>query len=922
MSRGLWQSISSWLNVDDTPLEVPRTIQRLKQKHWKKFKFEAVAASYGAHLICYPGAFNMTTGPLHWELLQRARAVDNQLYVATCAPARDVGGGYVAWGHSTLVGPFGEVLATTEHGEAIVISEIDYSQIEQRRTNLPLEKQRRGDLYQLVDVQRSSSHYCKRLGHTRGICYFLHGRSSKNAHIAQSNTTDDQRVYLSDKEYNEYLQYQASKHIFLPIASTAKSPTFGSWVADSGASDHISGDKSLLSDIVYSQSLPAITLANGIRTKPKGDHKMGQTIGIGHESQGLYHLTSSNSFTACSATDSPDLINKRLGHPSLSKLQKMVPSLSSLSTLDCESCQLGKHTCAIFSRSIESRLESIFSLVHSDIGGPSRVSPPLVFRYFVTFIDDFSRRTWVYLMKDRSELFSIFKSFCAEIQNQFGVSIRAFRSDNALEYLSSQFQEFMTYQGIIHQISCPAPDAFPTADLPLPSQSVSLQKGTRSTRNANPHYTFLSYHRLSSPHYDFVSSLSSISIPKTTGEALSNSGWKHAMIDEMSALHTSGTWDLVSLPEGKSTVGCRQVYIVKVGPDSQVDRLKARLVSKGYTQIFGLDYSDTCSAVAKIASVCLFLSMASVRHWPLYQLDIKNAFLHGDLEEEVYMEQTPSFVAQGESSSLVCRLRKSLYGLKQSPRAWFGKFSTVIQEFGMIRSGVDHSVFYVHSEPNLCIYLVVYVNDIVITDNDQDGITNLKQHLFQHFQTKDLGRLKYFPGIMGCRPTDTPMDPNAKLLPGQGEPLGDPERYRQLVGKLNYLTVTRPDISFPSKKQSVVPRSSAEAGYRTMTAATCELVWIKQLLRELKFEETGKMKLVCDNQTALHIASNPVFHEKTKHIEIDCHFVREKILSGDIVTKFVKSSDQLADIFTKSLTSPCINYICNKLGTYDLYASA
>ncbi|WMV42230.1 hypothetical protein MTR67_035615 [Solanum verrucosum] len=111
----------------------------------------------GAHLICYPGAFNMTTGPLHWELLQRARAVDNQLYVATCAPARDVGGGYVAWGHSTLIGPFGEVLATTEHDEAIIISEIDYSQIDLRRTNLPLEKQRRGDLYQLVDVQRSSS---------------------------------------------------------------------------------------------------------------------------------------------------------------------------------------------------------------------------------------------------------------------------------------------------------------------------------------------------------------------------------------------------------------------------------------------------------------------------------------------------------------------------------------------------------------------------------------------------------------------------------------------------------------------------------------------------------------------------------------------------------------------------------------------
>ncbi|KAF6144799.1 hypothetical protein GIB67_036262 [Kingdonia uniflora] len=116
-----------------------------------------VYAARGAHLLCYPGAFNMTTGPLHWELLQRSRAADNQLYVATCSPARDAGAGYIAWGHSTLVGPFGEVLATTEHEETIIIAEIDYSQIELRRTNLPLQNQRRGDLYQLVDLQRLNS---------------------------------------------------------------------------------------------------------------------------------------------------------------------------------------------------------------------------------------------------------------------------------------------------------------------------------------------------------------------------------------------------------------------------------------------------------------------------------------------------------------------------------------------------------------------------------------------------------------------------------------------------------------------------------------------------------------------------------------------------------------------------------------------
>ena len=117
------------------------------------------------------------------------------------------------------------------------------------------------------------------------------------------------------------------------------------------------------------------------------------------------------------------------------------------------------------------------------------------------------------------------------------------------------------------------------------------------------------------------------------------------------------------------------------------------MVAKGYTQIYGCDYGDTFSPVAKIPSVRLFLSMAAMCHWPLYQLDIKNAFLHGELLEEVYMEQPPGFVAQRESG-LVCKLRRSLYGLKQSSRAWFGRFSSVVQEFGMLRSEANHSVFY------------------------------------------------------------------------------------------------------------------------------------------------------------------------------------------------------------------------------------
>ena len=191
--------------------------------------------------------------------------------------------------------------------------------------------------------------------------------------------------------------------------------------------------------------------------------------------------------------------------------------------------------------------------------------------------------------------------------------------------------------------------------------------------------------------------------------------------------------------------------------------------------------------------------MDAMRSWPLYRLDINNAFLHGDLAEEVYMEQPLGFVAQRESG-LVCRVCHSLYGPKQSPRAWFDHFSSVVQKFGMTRSTSDHSVFYHHTSLGECIYSIVYVYNIVRTGSDYDGIWKLKQHLFNHFQIKDLGKLKYFLGIeiaqsnsdvvmsqrkyvldileeigmLDCKPVDAPMDPNVKLILRHGEPLRDP----------------------------------------------------------------------------------------------------------------------------------------------------
>jgi len=290
------------------------------------------------------------------------------------------------------------------------------------------------------------------------------------------------------------------------------------------------------------------------------------------------------------------------------------------------------------------------------------------------------------------------------------------------------------------------------------------------------------------------------------------------MLDEMNALQNNKTWELVPLPSGKSFVGFRWIFAIKVGPDGTIDHFKARLVTKGYTQIFGLDYDDTFSPVAKMASVRLFIVMPTLQQWSLYQLDVKNAFLNGDFQEEIYMEQPPVFVAQG---SLLDWYVVFANPYMASSRAWFGKFSNVVQQFGMTPSEADHSVLYRHSSVG-CIYLIVYVDDIVLTGSDHHGISQVKQHLCQHFQTKNLSKLRYFLGIevaqcntgivisqrkyaldileeiglINLKFVDTLVYPNVKLLPNQGEPLSDPEKYRRLVGKLNHLIVTRSDISF------------------------------------------------------------------------------------------------------------------------------
>ncbi|GMI78284.1 hypothetical protein HRI_001497700 [Hibiscus trionum] len=276
-------------------------------------------------------------------------------------------------------------------------------------------------------------HYCHKPGHTKRDCRKLQFKKTSSAHVASSVDTSSSAITISADEYVKLLHLQDTiKHPSGPVSALVES-------ADGSTSSVIGSGTSY--------PTPSLTLSSDLLTK--------KIIGKGHESDGLYILdTHAPEPVACTGIVSPFEEHCRLGHPSLPSLKKLCPQFSSLKSLDCESCQFAKHHRLSSSPRFNNRASAPFELVHSDVWGPSPVTSKPGFRYFVTFVDDYSRMTWLYLMKSRSELFTHFSSFCAEIRTQFGTPVRNLRSDNAKEYVSGPFQKYMLEHGILHQTSC------------------------------------------------------------------------------------------------------------------------------------------------------------------------------------------------------------------------------------------------------------------------------------------------------------------------------------------------------------------------------------------------------------------------------------------------------------------------------------
>ena len=280
-----------------------------------------------------------------------------------------------------------------------------------------------------------------------------------------------------------------------------------------------------------------------------------------------------------------------------------------------------------------------------------------------------------------------------------------------------------------------------TRGIPKPTYEPEL-----SSKVKYPMSHYVSNHHLFESNKLFVNQLSIVSIPNSVQEALADPRWKAAMNEEMKSLQKNETWELVDHPPWKKPVGFRWVYTVKHKADGTIERFKARLVAKGYTQTYGIDYTDTFAPVAKINTVRVLLSLAANLDWPLQQFDVKNAFLHGELSEEVYMDLPLGCMILEVHCRKVCNLKKSLYGLKQSPRAWFGRFTKSMGSFGYHQSNSDHTLF-LKKQHGKITALIVYVDDMVVTGNDPDERKAIQSYLSSEFKMQDLNHLKYFLGI-------------------------------------------------------------------------------------------------------------------------------------------------------------------------------
>lgn len=419
---------------------------------------------------------------------------------------------------------------------------------------------------------------------------------------------------------------------------------------------------------------------------------------------------------------------------------------------------------------------------------------------------------------------------------------------NSTEMLTSSAQVHTKTPNTFPTQTSPAPLPTQTSPAPSPTQNIPTPSPTQTTNSSQSHSSssssIIPTQQSSSPppvannHPMQTHAKNKITkptkkltfiatspdpkpeIPTSVAQALRDQRWRESMGDEYKAQIRNGTFELVHPDPAQNVIPTKWVHTIKYLPNGVLDRYKSRWVARGDNQEYGLDYAETFSPVVKSITIRLVLQLTVTRYWKIKQFDINNAFLQGTLTDEVYVTQPPGFV-DADHPHHVCKLKKALYGLKQAPRAWNQELKTYLTQMGCQNSVADTSVFiYLHGTH--IVYILVYVDDIIVTGSSHSLLDAVIRALAARFSLKEPTDLRYFLGVEATRtshglhlmqrkyvqdlldktnmldskPVATPMPTSPKLTLSSGYVLDDPREYSQVVGSLQYLALTQPDIAY------------------------------------------------------------------------------------------------------------------------------
>lgn len=698
--------------------------------------------------------------------------------------------------------------------------------------------------------------------------------------------------------------------------------------------------------------------------------------------------------------DIPKLWHERYGHLShrgMKTLQSknMVRGLPNFDSqkFTCSDCLVGKQPRNPIPKKSIWRAKEVVELVHSDICGPISPMSTSGKKYVLCFIDDHSRKAWVYFLKEKSEAFSHFKIFKKKVETESGKNIKCLRTDRGGEYTSMEFSDYCKEQGIRRQLTTAytpqqngiaerknrtvmnmVRSMLSTRKVPkvfwaeavnwtfyilnrcptLAVKNITPQEAWNGVKPSVEHFrvwgslahvhvsdqkrgklddksiicVLLGFseeskaYRLYNPKTEKVIVSRDVVFEETEGwnweedqhhtdteltwndddgiweeseddngdeeeaeaeteqlvevteeaqveqpvevretrvtrppqylndyvtgnevddeedvvnmveinasndpavfeEAEKSLKWREAMDEEMNSILRNQTWELSELPEGTKCIGVKWIYKTKFNEHGEVNKYKARLVAKGYSQEHGIDYTEVYAPVARMDTIRTIISTAARKAWDIYQLDVKSAFLHGLLVEDVYVQQPKGYVIEGEENK-VYKLHKALYGLKQAPRAWFSRIEEYFVKEGFVKSQNEETLFLKTNKLANILFVSVYVDDLIYTGDNVSMMEDFKKSMQREFDMTDLGKMRYFLGIEvlqtshgihisqakyalevlkrfgmdKCNAVCNPMVPGSKIDMDDGGERVDETFYKQIIGSLMYITTTRPDLQF------------------------------------------------------------------------------------------------------------------------------